>query len=126
MSDNNLVIDSWIDEYAKYIARETAKLARSGATIKGKSIKKKLSAKILEHYVRDIVLDALSEFESEKISSAEKYAKTYKNFAYMKYLIQNEIASGFEKAMCEFARRDDIEYMCQILPVKDPVNKLPY
>lgn len=111
------------DDWIKDLAKENIKLIKLYSKIKDPAKVRKILTIFMKKYVEIVVLDALQETPSGiTFTKQELYNFTSKNFASVKYELQNDIAEGFSKALSKYSGMH-VDYYCQLIPTPEPINK---
>lgn len=118
--DNNLVLNSWTEEFGSFIADETSKLIKTCAKPKGEEMVEILTKIFMEHMIENIVYDSL--IGPSNAGEENAYKLTKESFLRTKVDIQSSVAVGFERAFLKFAGRE-VDYYCQINAISEPINK---
>lgn len=121
----NLVLNSWIDEYAELMAKESFKILESICTAKGEGVDTAVSLRFINYFLGILVYNALSEHRQNKnMTNNQAYEFTRQNLSDIKMGIQNQVASGFEEAFLKYTGKQ-VEYYCIIKPTPEVANRYP-
>lgn len=117
---SNMVLDSWVEEFALHIANESIKLVEEIGKPKG--AEKQLASKFMQYYVEKMIVNAFKDVEGKKMNQIEVFELAKNNYLAVKQEIQEEVARGFERAFKNFLGQS-VEYYCQIKLVPEVANK---
>lgn len=115
-------MNTWVEDYAKFIADESLKLVKAVASPKSEAIVKKLSRQFLGFYVESLVYDSLMEYKIKNLKGEKAYQYSLQELAQVKTDIQDQIAKAFENSFKRYAGQF-VEYYVQIKVVPEPKNK---
>lgn len=112
----------WVTSLVSPIVSKVLKHLKEHERTLGVEYSAHLQATFLGGVVAAMVCDALKTPSAgtrhdQMTVSAAKFAET-------KTKVQTAVALGFQSAMFNFTGKD-FEYYCQVIPVKEPVNKQP-
>ncbi len=120
---SNLVLKSYIEEFAGLMALETYKLIKAESKSKKQKIDREISTKFLKYFIKKIVFDSLTDLINKDMTNKEAYKVTKASFLDIKIKIQEEISKGFEDAFFDYARQQ-VDYYTVIDVMPEPINKV--
>lgn len=116
----NIELQEYADSYASQVVHAFLYGVDDLEAKFGKEFRNILMTSMIKSLINSIVYEFLIKNATESTTEDKKVLE-YRQF---KMEVQNAIGDGFSEAFNTFTK-GNTDYMCDILPLPDPANKLP-
>lgn len=119
-----ITLDEWADQFSQDVAAEIYKTLDGIEKEKRGKLHTKLPLAFLSRFIAITTYKVLNERPAHVKTKKEMAEYALASFKEYRNNLQNAISQGFQGALTEFSGMD-VEYMCSIKLVPDPINTKP-
>lgn len=111
-----------LDFYAEHMVEVMQNMLEAQAKTLGNEFSKNVAVKFVEKFISVFVYKTLAEKSSKANTPQDKFQHAYKNYANVKYSLQEAIGLAFGASFYAFSGRE-VDYMCRIQAVPEAPTK---